>query len=92
MIKLRKEKTMANINVKIKEFTNATQGDLLGFNGKEWVPVSVKHIINDLLKEVESLRAETDSLKLMVKATKETLQKELTEQRQSIVEILKGIK
>lgn len=83
---------MANINVKIKEFTNATKGDLLGFDGQGWVPVSVQSIINDLLKEVESQRAETESLKLVIKAIKESMQKELTEQRQSIVEILKGIK
>jgi hypothetical protein len=82
---------MSNINVKIKEFTDAQKGDLLGFNGKEWVPVSVESIIKDLLKQIESQQAQLESVRLVVKSVKEQVQQEITTQRQAIAELLKGI-
>jgi|688.fasta_scaffold534115_3 hypothetical protein len=82
---------MANINVKIKEFTDAKTGDLLGYNGKEWVPVSVENIIKDLLKQIESQQAQLESVRLIVKSIKEQVQQEITTQRQAIAELLKGI-
>jgi hypothetical protein len=82
---------MSNINVKIKEFTDAKKGDLLGFNGKEWVPVSVESIIKDLLKQIESQQAQLESVRLVVKSVKEQVQQEITTQRQAIAELLKGI-
>jgi hypothetical protein len=82
---------MANINVKIKEFNDAKKGEVLYFDGFKWVPVSLELVFRDLKAEIDSLKTETESLKITLRTTKDQIQTELNTQRQTLAELLKGI-
>jgi hypothetical protein len=82
---------MTNINVKIKEFVNAKKGDILYFDGNRWVPASLEFLFQELEKKIQENKEEIEAQKVNLRSTKEQLQKELTEQRQAIAELLKGI-
>jgi hypothetical protein len=82
---------MANINVKIKEITEAKKGDILYFDGLKWVPVSLEFIFKEIDNKIANQGTDIESLKASLTYTKEQIQKELTSQKQAIAELLKGI-
>lgn len=82
---------MANINVKIKEFNDAKKGDVLYFDGFNWVPVSLAVVFQELTAKIETNQGEIEALKVNLRSTKEQVQAQLTKQQQAIAELLKGI-
>jgi gas vesicle protein len=82
---------MSTINVKIKEFLEGKKGDLLSFNGQEWVPFSSDELLKNLTQIIKEQKEQIKILRNNIEETKKTLQDELNNQRQAIAELLKGI-
>jgi hypothetical protein len=82
---------MPNLNIKIKSITEAKKGDLLYFDGKEWIPVSIENIFKEITDKLQSNQDELESVKITLKNTVEQVEKEINDQRKNVAELLKGI-
>jgi hypothetical protein len=70
-----------NMSVKIKEFKNAKVGDLLGFDGKGWVPVDISKVLQEVTKQIKDLTSQLEDAKIlynnhMLQMNKKTLDME----------------
>ena len=84
-------KTMDGFNVKIKEFKNAKKGDILAFDGKQWVPATLEQVVGILTDKIKELDAKVEQIGVNTYAKITLFEKTLDEQRQQIAEVLKGL-
>lgn len=59
-----------NINISIKEFKEAKKGDLLGFNGQTWVPVSIDKVLETILIEFKDVKEQLELEKIRLNNVK----------------------
>ena len=82
---------MDGLNVKIKEFKNAKKGDILAFDGKQWVPATLEQVMGILIDKIKELDAKVEQIGVNTYAKITLFEKTLDEQRQQIAEVLKGL-
>lgn len=54
-----------NLSVKIKEFKNAKVGDLLGFDGKSWIPVDINKVLQEVTREIKELKSKLEDATIL---------------------------
>jgi hypothetical protein len=82
---------MDQLKVNIKEFKGAKKGDILSFNGKQWVPATLQDIVSILTEKIKELDAKIEQIGINSYGKILLFEKTLDEQRQQMAQVLKGL-
>jgi hypothetical protein len=78
------------LGVKIKEFKNAKKGDLLGYDGRNWVPVDIEQVLHQVRQQIIMLQNKIEEAEHGYKITLKKIEEAVNQEREAIAKLLKG--